>query len=349
MRKIVRVEFKKTLELPNGSRVDALDASDKVSLVREPPDNWPAELVAKGPWGREWRVAWEDNVTNPAEIRVPGPQPHSLVALNNAKEFIEYLVDDGGDPDRHLFRGVPSSDYDLVPTALRISGPLPFGAILKTNREQIEREARIALHFFNSVHFQGLTIPGWNDVQRIMEGIRTQAIPANWPPDELFQFLAIAQHHGIPTRFLDWTLDPMVAAYFAACDLENQSPLVAVWILDLRAAWNFGGPPFPQMLLHPITVPYDVNRNAHAQRGVFTPQLPILSDQVAPSREPLDELLSTYAFVDPPDGIRKVTLPRSEISGVLRRLDRRRINGSTMFPGYSGAARAAKERAFWAG
>jgi len=350
MQKIVRVELIEPIELPDGSQVTVLEASESISISREPPDDWPAVLVVKAQ-GREFRRPWEGNVKSHGAVPVLGSKPHSVVALGGAKEFLEYLVDDARETDRYLFRGVARSDYDLLPTALRTAGPLPFGAILKSNREQIEQEARVALHFFDAVHFQGLTIPGWSEVRRIMEAIRNHELPRTWPPDEILEFLAIAQHHGIPTRLLDWTLDPMVAAYFAACDLAADSPLVAVWILDRRASWSFVGPPgLWQGLLHPIVVPYDLNRNAHAQQGVFTPQIQLSSvDHAgAPSRTPLDEVLSFRATRDPPNGIRKVTLPRSEIAGLLQRLHRRRINGSTMFPGYSGAAKAAKERAFWA-
>jgi len=40
-------------------------------------------------------------------------------------------------------------------------------------------------------------------------------------PRNQWEALAIAQHHGVPTRFMDWTTNPLVALYFAVRETKS--------------------------------------------------------------------------------------------------------------------------------
>lgn len=50
------------------------------------------------------------------------------------------------------------------------------------------------------------------------------------PKDDELEWLALMQHHGAPTRLLDFTWSPYVAAFFA---LERATEQAAVWALNL--------------------------------------------------------------------------------------------------------------------
>lgn len=70
-----------------------------------------------------------------------------------------------------------------------------------------------------------------NEKQILYSFIQEASSTVHIPTDHLVRWAEYAQHYGVPTRFLDWTKNPLVALYFAcksAYDVNGR-----VWILNV--------------------------------------------------------------------------------------------------------------------
>ena len=168
--------------------------------------------------------------------------------ISSFAEF--HKIVDKCDYDMDLFRGVKDENYELIPRVGRYND-------FKYSRSSFEK---ITFRLFKQRSLPYIEYRSLND----------------------WELLALMQHHRLPTRLLDWTRNPLVAAFFAVEKEFNGNS--AVYILKTKYFIDSGWVehPFKIKEVHKF-IPAHITRRITAQDGYFTvspnPEKPIINTE----------------------------------------------------------------------
>lgn len=221
--------------------------------------------------------------------------------------------------DNFIFRGHSSDNYKLISLVQRT---IPFFErygynndfsenqiyFIHTEFSQAYNEYQYLNNFFIRCDESQLYVPEVRRMREIMpwnlQGIEFMldiyGKDKVWLPEGLYELATLAQHHGVPTRLLDWTQDLNVAIYFSVSgvirrlnlppkytveeaikkrlndisqhfnktkvNVEEKENNLEIWAMDKRVALAHMGKN-PLRIIHPR---YHDNGNLGAQKGLLT-------------------------------------------------------------------------------
>jgi hypothetical protein len=177
--------------------------------------------------------------------------------------------------------------------------------------------------------------------------------------DDRVGWWVVMKHFGAPTRLLDWSLSPYVAAYFACSGHSNrdgsiyffgtqafEQALAERYAIVLGSTMTVPEEPSdalfergaPSILL-PVHFRYDAPDRALVQRSIFTVCRNVAADQ----HGILEEMFSGVNPNDWRADFGRLVIPAMHKPDFLRRLRVMNIHGGSLFPGLDGLGRQLDE------
>lgn len=257
-------------------------------------------------------------------------------------------------PSNWIYRGESSDRYELLPSLFRHEAfermkcfhPHIKEEKFSISQERYRLEAFTVARFANIANQQGLYIPSLKELMVYEKNMASRTLMRKKHlPDQYYELFALAQHYGIPTRFLDWTYDMYVACFFAFRNAYKKITLtsnnsitqkdnVVIWAIDMRYLQKC----YMKTQLYFVTPCYTNNPNLAAQKGVLS-----FYDNVDDIMS-LDKKITTSFSRRKKPILCKFTLPYTEVALSFSRLYNIGYTYSRIFPGYASIAKEIEER-----